>query len=197
VNVRFWVTHPRLFVARLHYFVWERLNPDKPWLCPGTVRFCARHLDRSMKGLEFGSGRSTVWFAMQLGSLTSVEHNLEWYQKIQCRLSLAGVTNVDYRFIHLDHPEQEAAQAPDEPTPAYVRVAEDFPERSLDLVIVDGRYRDHCIRRAVRKLRTGGYLLVDDVNAWPALGHLPVPASWPIVDDSTNGLKRCIIWKAV
>jgi hypothetical protein len=197
MSLRFWLTHPRMLAARLQYFVWERMNPDKPWLCPGTVRFCEKHLDRSMKGLEFGSGRSTVWFAGQVGSLTSVEHNSEWFEKVQHLLVERGVTKVDYRFVPPNHAVHEASHAPDQPTPDYVRVAEDFPDRSLDLVVVDGLYRNHCIRRAVRKLRPGGYLLVDDVNVWPSVELIPVPASWPAVNDSTNGLKRCIIWKAV
>ncbi len=196
MNLRFWMTHPRLLVWRLRYYFWELLNADKPWLCPGTVAFCKRHLDKSMKGLEFGSGRSTTWFASKVCSLTSVEHDLVWYQNIQQRLIRAGVANVDYRFVPLDHPMGDAEAAPDQPPPAYVRVADEFSDYTLDFVLVDGHYRDDCIRRALPKLRRGGYLILDDVNCWPAVALIPVPADWPIVDDSSNGLKRCVIWKA-
>jgi hypothetical protein len=196
MNLRFWMTHPRQLVTRLRYYAWERLNPNKPWLCPGTVDFCERHLTCAMTGLEFGSGRSTAWFASKVGNLTSVENNRDWFLKIQKRLATTGANNVDYRFAALDHAMAEAEAAPDQPTPAYVRVAEEFPDHSLDFVLVDGHYRDHCIRRAVRKLRAGGYLIVDDVNFWPRFDRIPVPAGWPVVDDSSNGLKRCVIWKA-
>jgi hypothetical protein len=196
MNLRHWLTHPRALIDRLRYFLWEMANPDKPWLCPGTVRFCERHLCQSMRVLEFGSGRSTIWFARRVGQLTSVEHNRAWHRRVARHLAAAGIANVDYRFVPLDHPESEGERAAYDPLPAYVSVAEHFPDRSLDLVIADGHYRTHCVRRSVPKIKSGGYLLVDDVNRWPSLRDLPVPDRWLVVDDSTNGLKRCVIWRA-
>lgn len=194
--IRPWLTRPRMLAHRLRYWVWEKLNPDKPWLCPGTIDFCAKHLSRSMTALEFGSGRSTRWFASLVGHITSVEHNREWYETVQAELAAAGVTNVDYRHVPLDHAEREPELAEYRPTPPYVAVADAFPDRSLDLVVVDGHYRTHCVRHAVSKLAPGGYLLVDDANRWPSLDDLPVPARWRVADDSTNGIKRTVIWQA-
>lgn len=196
MNLRHWLTHPREFAARLRYFVWEKLHPDCPWLCPGTVRFCERHLTPGMTALEWGSGRSTAWFARRVGRLTSVEHNAGWYAGVGRRLAAAGVTNVDYRFVPLDHPEAEGERAEYDPLPAYVRAADDIPDGTLGLAVVDGHYRTHCVRRVVPKLRPGGLLLVDDVNFWPSPAALPVPDGWSVADDSTNGLKRCVIWRA-
>jgi predicted O-methyltransferase YrrM len=196
MNIRFWLTHPRLMMHRWRYFMWQTLHPSMPWLCPGTVEFCARHIDRSMRALEFGSGRSTSWFAERLSQLTSVEHDSRWYQQVKGRLATLGLTNVDYRYVPLDHPEPEGEHAEYDPVPAYVRVADDLPDRSLDLVIADGHYRTHCIRHSVPKIKPGGYLLVDDVNFWQSVKQIPVPADWKIVDESTNGLKTCIIWQA-
>lgn len=190
--IRFWLTHPILGFHRLRYWVWERLHPDKPWLCPGTVRFCERRLHRGMSALEFGSGRSTVWFA----GLTSVEHDRDWYERVRGQLAQNGVANVDYRLVPLEHPESEPEDAMYEPLPAYVRTADGFPDSGLDFVVVDGHYRTHCVRRAVPKVKPGGYLLVDDINLWPSPDALPVPAGWQVADDSTNGLKRCIVWQA-
>jgi hypothetical protein len=150
-----------------------------------------------MRGLEFGSGRSTTWFAARLEHLTSVEHNVAWYHKVAQRLTADGLSNVDYRHVPLQHPEAEAEQAPEQPVPAYVGVVDVFPDRSLDLVIVDGHYRNHCIRHSLPKIKSGGYLLVDDTNSWSSVQSIPTPGNWKVVDDSTNGLKRCIIWQAV
>jgi predicted O-methyltransferase YrrM len=194
--IRFWLTRPRLLIHRLRFWVWERLNPDKPWLCPGTVAFCQAHLTQSMRALEFGSGRSTRWFAARVGHLTSIEHNPGWYERVKQDLTAAGVGNVDYRHVPLDHPEQEGEREEYHPVPSYVAVADDFADGSLGFVVVDGHYRTHCVRRAVPKIGPGGYLLVDDVNLWPSPAALPVPADWRIVDDSTNGIKRCVIWQA-
>jgi hypothetical protein len=196
MNVRFWISNPSLIVPRLRYWVWEKANAHKPWMCTGTIGFCREHLVRSMSALEFGSGRSTAWFAGMVGHLTSVEHNPGWHGQVGRQLAEQRVANVDYRFVPLDHPEAEPERPDYDPTPAYVAVLDEFADGSLDLVIVDGHYRTNCIRRAVPKIKPGGYLLVDDANMWPSLEAIPIPDRWEVVDDSTNGLKRCVIWQA-
>jgi hypothetical protein len=196
VKILFWLRHPRQALYRARYWWWEKCNPDKPWLCPGTIRFCERHLVGARRGLEFGSGRSTAWFAARVGHLTSVESNADWFDRVRRQLQVQGISNVDYRLVGLDHPEHEAEQAPFDPVPAYVRVVEGLADGSLDVAIVDGHYRNHCIRAVIAKLRPGGYLVVDDVNFWPPQAHMPVPGDWPIVDESSNGLKTCRIWQA-
>jgi predicted O-methyltransferase YrrM len=196
MNFLQWLTHPVLLIHRLHYFVWEKLHPDLPWLCPGTVRFCSARLTKSMRVLEFGSGRSTTWFAQRVTHLTSVENHADWHRVVSERLRAQNVTNVDYRLLPFDIDVKEEPVELD-PMPAYVRVADEFADSSLDLVIVDGYFRNHCIRRVAPKIKSGGYLLVDDTDLWPTIEKIPVPPAWKIVDDSTNGLKRCIIWQVV
>jgi len=183
-------------LARVRYWFWERANPDKPWMCPGTIKFCQGHLSKSMTALEFGSGRSTRWFSTLVGRLISVEHNAEWYKVVQKQLADASASNVDYRLIPLNHSETEGERPEYSPVPDYVAVADSMENKSIDFAVVDGHYRTHCVRHLIPKIAPGGYLLVDDMNLWPSPEALPVPASWRIVDDSTNGIKRCIVWQA-
>ena len=184
-------------LARARYWIWERANPEKPWLCPGTIQYCEAHLSKTMLALEFGSGRSTRWLSTLVGHLVSVEHNSDWYAIVRKQLVDASISTVDYRFIPLNHPESEAERTEYNPVPDYVAVADEMKDQSLNLAVVDGHYRTCCVKHLIPKIAPGGYLLVDDINLWPSLDALPVPASWPIVDDSNNGIKRCIIWQAV
>lgn len=188
-----WLRNPQALYHRLRYYVWEKMNPGAPWLCPGTVAFCRSHLTKQSKVLEYGSGRSTRWFAERVASIISVEHNTEWHGIVSKKL--AGLDNVDYRLVPLSHPESEPEQAAYDPLPPYVSVASEIADGSLNLVVVDGHYRSHCIRCAAAKIAPGGWLLVDDVNFWPSIASIPAPAGWSIADDSTNGIKRCIIWQ--
>jgi predicted O-methyltransferase YrrM len=192
----FWATRPRLLAARLRYWIWEKRNPDKPWLCPGTIAFCEASLAKTMNSLEFGSGRSTLWFASLVGRLTSVEHDQRWYQEIRAQLARAQVSNVDYLNVPIEHPLSAPERSSYDPVPQYVKVADRFADHSLDFIVVDGHYRTTCIRHVAPKLAPGGYLLVDDAQRWTSLADLGVPSSWRIVDDSSNGLKRCVVWQA-
>ena len=46
----------------------------------------------------------------------------------------------------------------------YVAAINDELDNSLDLVIVDGRARVECVRRAMPKVKPGGLLLLDDTG---------------------------------
>jgi predicted O-methyltransferase YrrM len=191
----YWVRRPHKVWARLSYWLWEKRNPDAPWIMPGAVEFCRRALTGQMRALEFGSGRSTAWFARRVGHLTSVEHSPAWYEQVRARLARDELRNVDYWLVPLDHPAAQPEQDAYDPLPAYVSVLRGFAEESLDFIVVDGHYRTACIRNALDKLKPGGLLLVDDVNMWGAPELLPVPAEWPLVHRSGNGLKLTCVWK--
>lgn len=45
---------------------------------------------------------------------------------------------------------------------AYVRAIDSCADGSLDLVIVDGRAREACLKHALPKVRSGGWLLLDN-----------------------------------
>jgi hypothetical protein len=49
---------------------------------------------------------------------------------------------------------------------AYVRIIEGIETDSVDLVLIDGVYRDHCTLEALRVIRPGGILVIDDINRY-------------------------------
>jgi hypothetical protein len=194
-NVIFWLQRPKAMISRVKYWFYVKAHPDEPWLCPGTVEFCQTHLSISMSVLEFGSGRSTIWFSQRVGHLTSVEHNSDWYNSVKAKLEIAKVANVDLRLIPLDHIDSEPEQEFYEICPNYVAVVNEFEDESLDFVIVDGHYRTNCTRESLPKIKSGGYLLIDDTNMWSSFDVLKIPENWLIVDQSTNGIKTATIWQ--
>ena len=138
MRLGYWVRNPRLLLARIRYWWWERRNPDKPWLTPGAVAFLESRLTPDMNALEFGSGRSTLWYATKVDRLLSIEHNEGWFVRVKAVLVGHDSSNVDYRFIPLDHPECALEQPTYSPLPAYVAVVANCPDKSLDFVVVDG-----------------------------------------------------------
>jgi hypothetical protein len=195
VNITYWARRPHLVLARARYWAWEKQNPDKPWLCPEAVSFCAQTLTKSMRALEFGSGRSTAWFARHVGHLTSVEQSEAWFERVSAELERQGLDNIDYRLIPLDHPATEPEHEVYDPLPAYVAAFDTFPDESLDFLVIDGHYRTACLRVGLPKLKPGGLLLVDDVNMWGTPAQVPIPEGWPLVHQSDNGLKITCVWR--
>ena len=72
-----------------------------------------------MSALEFGSGRSGIWFSQRVQNLTSVEHDLDWYQSVKDKLEKENVTNINLRLITLDHPLSEPEHDFYEKIPSY------------------------------------------------------------------------------
>ncbi len=137
-------------------------HPDLPWLTQTANEILHSYLKPTDTGLEFGSGRSTIWLAKRVSQLTSVEHNPEWHQYVQNMLKQQNITNVDHLFAPRDKANSEAENSD------YVRNAERFPNDTLDFVLVDGIYRDFCARASMPKIKPGGVLIIDNVNR-----HLP------------------------
>jgi predicted O-methyltransferase YrrM len=102
--------------------------------------------------LELGSGRSTAWFARRAGSVISFEDNEYWYPQTRERLEDAGLSNVDLRLRPVEEFPRDVAALPDE---AFNLVVVDFLE-SPAVTRID------ALKPAMKKVRPGGYLLLDD-----------------------------------
>ena len=57
---------------------------------------------------------------------------------------------------------------------AYVAELDRMEAESADFILVDGIYRDYCAQKAIRVLRPGGLLVIDNVNRYlPSDSHAP------------------------
>lgn len=146
---------PPCLYGLLRRQIWIRTHPDVPWLTRQAVEILESRLKPTDIGLEWGSGRSTLWFAKRVAHLTSIEHNDRWYKRIKKALSDKGADNVDLLYAPLDQMDEGGV-------PEYVHVAAELSKASLDFVLVDGRLRDQCIEVALQLLKPGGMLIIDD-----------------------------------
>ena len=191
-SLAYLASHPVYALRRLAYRAYELTHRGEPWLAQGAIKFCDRRLDRRMVAVETGSGRSSAWFAKRVGRLTSVEHDAGWYERVG--VALRQLPNVDYRLIALDHPAEEPTRPVYDRVPRYVAVFDEFADGGLDFVIVDGHYRQACVRAAVPKLKVGGLLLIDNSN-WLSDAEWGVPPSWRLVHRSSNVMTTTSLWE--
>lgn len=147
---------------------YQRLYPDDPWLTGKAIAILKSTLKKTDIGLEFGSGRSTLWFAKRVKRLTSVEHNEDWYKNVLEKLKEDGLLSVvDYRFFK---GEENAWDK----NPEYVNVIDRFKDGSFDFALVDGAYRDRCAMKVLKKIKPGGLLIIDNVNWFlPSKSYAP------------------------
>jgi hypothetical protein len=172
---------------------YRRSHPNDPWLAPAADDFLAGYLQKTDIGLEFGSGRSTIWFSKRVTHLTSAEHQEEWYRLVQKRLQEMQAENVAYGLY------PKIAGDPTGKNSAYVKITDTIPKESLDFVLVDGAYRAQCTLHSIPLLKPRGILIIDNVNKYlPSSSAAPNSRSFsqgPIDDDWAQILSLIQPWR--
>jgi hypothetical protein len=160
-----------------HYTDFIKSNRDRsvsplalgiPWIAYGAISRLNEIVTKEMKVFEFGSGGSTRFFAERAAEVHSVEHHEGWYQKV--REDLGQFSNLQLvwkpalqivgsaKEVVLDE-SQDGLDYSD-----YAQSITRFPDAYFDLILVDGRARNACIKNSTEKLKPGGFLVVDNSN---------------------------------
>ena len=133
------------FVAYKHKASVDSNNKPIPWFSYSFIDFMQNRLTKQLSVFEFGSGNSTRYFAQKCASITSVEHDQEWYQM--------GIknkpNNADILYFPLDNNGD------------YCRAAKQN-KTTYDIIIVDGRDRVNCCKQSISALSKKGVLILDD-----------------------------------
>lgn len=150
-------------------WMYERRHPDAPWITADAIARVEEFLRPDHQVYEFGAGRSTMWFSQRVRRVVSIESSPEWYERV--KLGAGG--NTDLRLI-------PATEAPGDPhKDEYLAVLDECDD--VDLVLIDGSYRGECATRAVRVVRPGGMIVIDNIQTFmprPGGGLRPIPRAF-------------------
>lgn len=134
---------------------WECVDKDGnpiPWYTYPAIEFLGS-LDFSTKNVfEYGAGNSTLWWGQRALNVVSVEHNPEWFAKIQSKLLRNNYGNVKLIL----EPNKDK----------YIKsiLQQDL---QFDVVIIDGRWRGFCASVIGEKLNLkDGFMIVLDNSDW-------------------------------
>lgn len=191
-------------ILKTYYWIFKRFNTMTPWTSPASIVIFRKLLTKTMAGVEFGSGKSTAFFARYLGTLVSIEHHAGWYEKVERWLSERQLLNVDYRLCERDEvkdkafPEEVTALFPKgfRPQPGYVAYVSElltFPDEHIDFLLIDGRCRPECAFVGISKLKPGGMLVLDNAERRRYRPVHEALSAWPRVF-TTTGLTDTVIW---
>lgn len=116
-----------------------------PWVTYSFIDFIKERLNKQHQIFEFGSGNSTFFYAKYAGAVVSVEHDKDWFNKIES----AKPTNSTMIFSDLVY-GADYCKSP-------LKLAQKF-----DVIIVDGRDRVNCCKQAIAALSNEGVIVLDD-----------------------------------
>ncbi len=131
----------------------EKTHPNDPWLTRQSVHILADLLQDTDTGLEFGSGRSTIWFAQRTSRVISIEHDFKWYQSVGQKIQDLNLeSKIDYRYC--------------DNIADYVGQIDSLEDNSIDYCLIDGKARDECTLKVLPKLKHEGILIIDNINLY-------------------------------
>ena len=150
---------------RIIEIVYRLFNKNKPWLTPKANELLETLIKKDYVGFEFGSGKSTIWFAKRCRKIYSVETSTFWKNKV-----LEIAKNQNLKNISIDAVEGSSNNFKKD----YLNKIKSFKNESLDFVLVDGKLRDLSTLYAISKIKSGGILIIDNFQR-----YLPSKSSSP------------------
>lgn len=150
-------------------------RPDEPWWTRQAITWMDEHLKPHMCVLEWGAGASTFWLAQRVAFVRTIEHDQKWIMLVTKMLDGPAAERVI-----IDH----------------LRLGEEYSgsvSGEYDAVIVDGRFRVQCCRQAVKVLKPGGILLLDNAERPKYAAARALFSGWPVIETS-NGIWHTNIW---
>lgn len=116
-----------------------------PWVTYGFIDFISDRLNNTMDIFEYGSGNSTLWYAKKVNTVTSVEHDSDWFEKV--KENMPNNVNIYHKKLIYNGEYSKLSN---------------ILEKKFDIVIVDGRDRVNCMKNAINALKEQGVIVLDD-----------------------------------
>lgn len=116
-----------------------------PWLTIPLIDLLKDRLNTTHKIFEYGAGNSTHFYARSTSTVTSVEHNLLWYELLNKDVT----SNVQLIFADINVGNE------------YVNAIEQEGVK-YDIIIIDGQKRNLCCKKSTEFLTESGVIILDD-----------------------------------
>lgn len=127
---------------------WECINSENkkiPWYTYPAIEYLD-NIDFSDKVVfEFGSGNSSAYWAKKAKLVYSIENNKDWYEKVKNE-------KAENQIIELSENESEYLDAINKIT------------GKIDVIIIDGMYREKCAKLVQSHLSDGGIVILDNAD---------------------------------
>lgn len=158
----------------------------QPWLTFPVIDLLSKKLSASSKVFEYGGGGSTLFFLNHAGEVVTVEHDKEWFIKLDELVTGDKRTKWKGNFIAAEPTTGSTSLDPSNPADyasadelfkkstftQYAKKIDDYSDNYFDVVLVDGRSRPSCMQHSISKIKPGGWLVIDNSDREYYFTHL-------------------------
>lgn len=137
----------------------------KPWLPYLATNYLTSILKPDMTVFEYGSGWSTQYFAGLVMRVISIEHNIDWYHRVNAPSNVQRfLIGYDDNLIGNDksNPNHYTSQPFLKNFKDYVCAVDQYND--LDIIFIDGRSRAACLKHAQPRVKPGGWIILDNAE---------------------------------
>jgi len=168
--LKFLLTHPR----SLRYVgIWMKykffyrgndfISAELPWMNFEVIRWLQSYLTRDMTLFEWGSGGSTLFYAKLVKQVISIEYDKAYFDFVKQQLQ--GRENAQLVLAPPEKTGEFKSFAPQHLGSyfdQYVKTIDQYPDGTFDVIVVDGRQRNECFKRALNKINPEGIIVFDN-----------------------------------
>jgi hypothetical protein len=179
-------------------------NDCEPGLRRDVILILERLLNKKMIGLEWGSGSSTVWYLQKLKYLITVEQDSNWASTVRDYItsmdqSAIGQWNLQVILSDVQGPEWSVSPSARKSFQSYVSVpVPDSMKGKFDLIVIDGRSRIACLRRAILLLKPqGGLLVLNNSERRHYSDQAKIIPPWWKKYQTDNTITQTTIWYSI
>jgi len=137
-----------------------------PWWTFDAIEAVERHLGRgpTMRVFEYGSGASTIWLSKRAAKVVSIEFDSDWHARLSRKLLNAD--NVELRLV----PPSGSGTLASAKSGFEGQYFDDFvaaiesETEPFDVIVIDARAREACLKVATPHLAKTGMIVFDDTN---------------------------------
>jgi len=131
--------------------IWKNqpINMDSypiPWYTYPSIEFIENIIVNNFCIFEYGSGMSTLWWALRVNIVFSIEHNSNYCNHLN---------NILPKNVNLFLKENPIE---------YSQKINEFPDNSFDCIIIDGIERCQCVKNSLSKLKDTGFYVFDNTD---------------------------------
>lgn len=116
-----------------------------PWVTYSFIDFIKDRINNQHDIFEFGCGNSTLFYAKNSGSVTSVEHDKAWFER-NSNMKLPNVELIYCKLVRGGDYSKSAVKT----------------NKKFNIIIVDGRDRVNCCKESLQSLTENGVIVLDN-----------------------------------
>jgi hypothetical protein len=116
-----------------------------PWITYPAIEFLGKRINKKISVFEYGCGNSTLWWALRVEEIISVEHDKTWYDKF---------APIVPKNVTMSHVALEYGGAYAKKIAAY--------KKKFDIIVIDGRDRINCAVSSLNSIKNDGVIIWDN-----------------------------------